>query len=68
MFELVRGQFYWWMKLEYQENIADLPQVTDKLYQIMLYTAHLAISGIRINFFSDARLEVILQILTFAVL
>jgi hypothetical protein len=24
------GQFYWWRKLEYPENIIDLSQVTDK--------------------------------------
>jgi hypothetical protein len=48
IFQLHRGgQFYCWRTSEYSEKTTNMLQVTDKLFNILLYQVHLVMIGIR---------------------
>ena len=64
IFQLYRGsQFCWWRKPEYPEKNNNLPQITNKLYYIMLYQVNFAISRIRTHNVGSDRYWLHIQLL-----
>ena len=56
IFQLYHGhQFYWWKKSGVPRENINLPQVTHKLYHLMLYQVHLVINRGRTHTFSGER-------------
>ena len=49
------GQFYWWMKPECLEKMTELPQVTDKLYHLMLSRVNPRLSGMGTHSYNGDR-------------
>ena len=45
----VISQFYWWRKPENPEQTTNLPEVSDKLYHIMLYRLRLTWVGFKLT-------------------
>jgi hypothetical protein len=54
-FSTIFQLYHYWKKQEYLEKTTDISQVTNKLYHIMLYRVHFAISKVRTHNFSGDR-------------
>ena len=56
LFQLYRdSHLYWWRKPQYPEKTTDMPEVTDKFYNIVLHREHLTMSGVRTHNVSGNR-------------